>query len=247
MSLFNSLKRLPETASKPIIKIVDNGNQRASIKRIISAFVDSDTIIKIVSEDKNIGYGRGHNLAIRSSQHKYHLILNPDVILDADSLSVGIQFLESNPDVCAVSPSCSDEKHNLQYLAKSYPTVFDLFLRGLAPSFVRKYFSERLCRYELKEVVENERETGVDIISGCFMLCRTECLKQLGGFDERYFLYFEDFALSLELNKFGRLMYLPSMKIIHYGGKTAKKGLSHIGMFISSGIKFFNQYGWKVI
>jgi GT2 family glycosyltransferase len=79
------------------------------------------------------------------------------------------------------------------------------------------------------------------------MLCRTDFLKKTGGFDERYFLYFEDFALSMEMQKHGALHFLPSMKIIHYGGDTAKKGLRHIVMFISSSIKFFNQYGWKLL
>jgi len=79
------------------------------------------------------------------------------------------------------------------------------------------------------------------------MLCRTEALKKINGFDDRFFLYFEDFALSIELRKLGKLMYIPSMKIIHLGGHAARKGMRHIFFFISSGFRFFNRYGWKFL
>jgi len=78
------------------------------------------------------------------------------------------------------------------------------------------------------------------------MLCRREFLEKAGYFDDKYFLYFEDFALSLELNKQGILVYQPAVKIVHYGGGASRKGLRHIGYFIRSAIRFFNAYGWKI-
>jgi len=201
--------------------------------------------VKCIVSAENIGFGRGHNLSILPSSAKYHLILNPDVVLDPDCLIEGITYLEKNNNVCAVTPFSTDGKGNVQYLAKRYPTVIDLFLRGLAPRIIKSYFQDRLNNYESRDIVNQNTIAMVDLISGCFMLCRTDYLKKIGGFDERYFLYFEDFALSMELQKFGVLHYLPSMKIIHYGGDTAQKGLKHIIMFVSSSSKFFNQYGWK--
>ena len=131
-------------------------------------------------------------------------------------------------------------------MIKQYPSVIDLFIRGAGIKKLNSLFSKRLAKYEMKSLVESKQIASVSIISGCFMLCRTDLLKQVGGFDERYFLYFEDFALSLELAKLGKLIYLPSIEIIHYGGDAARKGIKHIVMFVASGIKFFNQYGWKV-
>jgi len=70
------------------------------------------------------------------------------------------------------------------------------------------------------------------------MLCRTEILKKVGGFSEKYFLYFEDFDLSKKISKISDITYLPSVFIIHLGGKAAKKGLKHTYFFLVSAIKF---------
>ena len=77
------------------------------------------------------------------------------------------------------------------------------------------------------------------------MLSRGSVLKAVKGFDERYFLYFEDFDLSMRIRQQGRIAYLPTMKIIHGGGYAARKGFSHIRMFVCSAIRFFNTYGWR--
>jgi len=159
----------------------------------------------------------------------------------------GIKYLENHSDVFSVCPSCKDENGQRQYLIKQYPAIFDLFLRGLSLNILNRMFLGRLSKYQMKNIGDSNENSTIRIMSGCFMLCRTDVLKQIGGFDERYFLYFEDFALSLEMGKLGKLVYLPSMKIIHYGGDAARKGLKHILMFIASGIKFFNHYGWKII
>lgn len=245
-SLSIALDKVSEGSSGISIKIIDNGNQQTIIENLSKDYLNKLPTLEIISGIKNIGYGRAHNLGILSSTSKYHLVLNPDVILNSDCLIEGIKHLESNKDICAVAPACKDEKGQVQYLAKRYPSVLDLALRGVAPRFIKKYFQKRLSRYEMHEVLDKESAVHVDIISGCFMLCRTEYLKKIGGFDERYFLYFEDFALSMEMKKLGALQYLSSMKIIHYGGNTAEKGFKHIFLFIVSGIKFFNCYGWKI-
>src|SRR5690606_5575960 len=98
-----------------------------------------------------------------------------------------------------------------------------------------------------RAMVDGEATAAVDLISGCFMLCRTAMLKQAGGFNEKFFLYFEDFALSIELRKFGTLMYVPAVKIVHFGGDASRKGLRHIGYFAASAARFYRRYGWKLI
>lgn len=245
-SLAEALNYLPTDKNSIAIKIIDNGNQMDKIKNLVKNYIYSNEL-EIVSGHNNVGYGKGHNLAINTCNSKYHLILNPDVVLDKKSLLIGIQYLDTNLDCGVVCPSCTNENGEIQYLIKEYPSVMDLFLRGLGIKQLSSIFSHRLAKYEMKTIVDSENIVSVEIISGCFMLCRTSLLKQIGGFDERYFLYFEDFALSLELGKLGKVIYLPSMKIIHFGGDAARKGIKHIVMFVSSGIKFFNQYGWKVI
>src|SRR5690606_33631475 len=97
-------------------------------------------------------------------------------------------------------------------------------LRGFAPAFLKSRFNTRLAAYENRAVVDADVTAPVDLISGCFMLCRTAALQKVGGFNSAFFLYFEDFALSLELAKIGTLLYLPASKIVHFGGDAGKKG-----------------------
>jgi GT2 family glycosyltransferase len=78
------------------------------------------------------------------------------------------------------------------------------------------------------------------------MLCKTTELQKEGGFDPRFFLYFEDFDLSLRLGKHGAVVYLPTMRVRHGGGNAAKKGPEHRRYFIRSAVSFFNKHGWKL-
>jgi GT2 family glycosyltransferase len=79
------------------------------------------------------------------------------------------------------------------------------------------------------------------------MFARTQALKDIGGFDEEFFLYFEDFDLSLRMREVGRIVHLPTAKIIHLGGNSAAKGPHHIRLFVQSAIRFFQKHGWKII
>ena len=232
---------------KTSIIIIDNGNQKTKLEDAVNSYREKHLKIEIISPKKNLGYGSGHNIAIMKSNSDYHLVLNPDVILQKYSLKYGLEYLDSNPQAISVCPKCHDKENKPQYIAKKYPSIFDLFLRGLMPEFIKRYFNKRLSAYEVREITNADKVSEIELMGGCFMLCRTEALKNINGFDERYFLYFEDFALSIELGKLGKLIYLPSMSIIHFGGQTARKGILHIFLFLSSGLKFFNQYGWKII
>jgi len=85
------------------------------------------------------------------------------------------------------------------------------------------------------------------LLSGCFLLVETRTLKVVNGFDERYFLYFEDFDLSIRIAQLGKLVYAPEVRITHSGGNTSSKGLWHVWRFLISGIRFFNTHGWSFL
>lgn len=206
-----------------------------------------DVTFRLFDGHGNVGYGRGHNLSIRGAQSDFHLVLNPDVVLTPESLVQGVQYLQSEPEVVALSPAVCDGEGHKQHACKRFPTVLDFVLRGFAPAGIKKMFHQRLAHYEMRDLSEHEASTGIPIISGCFMLFRTLPLQAVGGFDEAYFLYFEDFDLSLRVQKLGALAYLPGMQITHLGGNSAKKGLRHIGMFARSGCRFYNTHGWRLL
>ncbi|CAG7597703.1 glycosyltransferase [Candidatus Vallotia tarda] len=225
--------------------LIDNGSDLSEFA-YRAALANSDVEILVLSGHGNIGYGQGHNLAISKVRSQYHLILNPDVRIDKDALRKAIYFFDNHIDVGLVAPRILDDKGKLQYLCRRYPTVVDLLLRGFMPKPIMKYFYSRLARYEMHDaLIRHNVVWDPLIISGCFMLFHMDVLKKLGGFDSRYFLYFEDYDLSLRTHTVARVAYVPSVCIVHYGGKAARKNLKHIGMFTVSACNFFNRFGWK--
>ena len=105
-------------------------------------------------------------------------------------------------------------------------------------------FQDSLRSYEYRDQ-ESCDEWDVECASGCFMFARTTALKSINGFDERYFLYFEDFDLTMRLKLLGRIKQVSRVQIIHNGGAAAKKGWRHLLYFAASCIRFFNSHGWK--
>ena len=235
--------------SKASIDIIHNCATEPALTALVAACRTQATDIDIALREGhgNVGYGRGHNLSINQAESHCHLVLNPDVSLAPESLAEGLEFMIRNPEVVALSPAVTDGNGHKQYVCKRYPCVLDFLLRGFAPAFLKRRFATRLARYEMRDLPEQEPSTDIPIISGCFMLFRTAALRCVGGFDERYFLYFEDFDLSLRVHSEGSLAYLPSMHIVHLGGNSARKGLGHIGMFARSGLRFYNSHGWRLL
>ena len=220
--------------------------QLQSLCRHLKGRQGIDTV-ELITGHGNVGYARGHNLAIMNNQSNSHffLILNPDAILAEDSLYHALQFMAQNTQAGLLVPAVSNGNGKRQYLCKRYPSVFDFLLRGFAPVTIKKWFAQRLARYEMRDVINDSVVWDIPIVSGCFMLFRYPVLKQLHGFSAAFFLYFEDFDLSLRVTQVSRIVYVPTVCITHFGGEAAKKGWQHIGFFLHSGIIFFNRHGWK--
>lgn len=201
--------------------------------------------LSVSSVGRNLGYGKGHNLALEYSQSDFSLVLNPDVMLNEDAIYQGLHYMNVNQGVVLVSPSGVDGNDLQLSLCKRYPAIFDLFLRGFGPKWLKRRFRKRLARYEMHDLLSSaEPVSGVDIVSGCCMLMSTSALRQVEGFDRDYFLYFEDFDLSLRIGKIGDIVYFPAMKIVHHGGYAARKGIWHIMLFASSALKFYRRHKW---
>lgn len=202
--------------------------------------------VQILSSHGNVGYGRGHNLAITRTGAGYHLVLNPDVNLETDALAEGLRYLESHSEVGLVTPRVYDTTGERQYLCKRYPSVMVLALRGFGPAALRRRFGRMLDRYEMRDLPDDAPTSPIPIASGCFMLCRRQPLAAIGGFSPEYFLYFEDFDLSLRFAREAAIAYVPAVRIRHAGGDAAGKGWAHRGMFFRSAFTFFRRHGWRL-
>jgi len=193
----------------------------------------------------NRGFGAGHNAAIKSIESDFHLVLNPDAELAEDALRAGLARLQEDPGIVLLSPRVQRADGAQEFLCKRYPSVLVLLLRAFAPDFIRRPFRRRLHRYEMRDLCSGTAEADIPLASGCCMLVRTAALQSVGGFDDRYFLYFEDFDLSIRLGSQGRLVFSPAVQIVHHGGYAASKGFRHVNYFIRSGITFFREHGWR--
>jgi hypothetical protein len=201
--------------------------------------------VQMIQGHGNIGFGRGHNLAL-DTVGDYHLVLNPDVEMAPDALQKALVFMEAHPECGLLTPLVYGTDGKRQFLCKRFPAVLDLALRGFAPSWLQQLFKTRLDRYQMAEMSENAVFWDPPIVSGCFMLFRGDVFKALNGFDPDYFLYFEDFDLSLRTAQIGRIAFVPQVRIIHGGGYASRKGAWHIWQFLKSGLTFYSKFGLKL-
>ena len=231
--------------------LIDNASQqqyRAQLTQAIMNWPQSDNFaIQYLPLSSNRGFGAGHNEVLQRLATDFHLVLNPDVELQDDTLGIGLSLLQKNEGIALVSPRVVGGSGEQEFLCKRYPSVLVLLLRGFAPRFLRRLFRQQLAAYEMRDLCQGDGPVDVAIASGCFMLVRTPDLRAISGFNEDFFLYFEDFDLSLRLSKVGRLVFDPDMRIIHHGGYAANKGRRHLRYFVASGIMFFKRHGWRWI
>lgn len=225
----------------PDLFLIDNGGSDLALAGLQ---LPDDWQVHVFTGHGNVGFGHGHNLSLEGAGD-FHLILNPDLELAPDALLEARSFMRGHPECGLLVPAARWDDGRVQYLCKRVPTVFDLFLRGFAPGWLRHRFDRRLARYEMRDVIGDQVLWEPPIVSGCCMLFRTDVLRRLKGFDFRFFLYFEDFDLSLRAHSITRIAYVPAVKIVHHGGHAARKGLRHIGLFARSALTFFRLHGWK--
>ncbi|KAB2730345.1 glycosyltransferase [Brucella anthropi] len=226
------------------ITVIDNSRQD-SISAILEEQLPSWQK-RLIHGQGNVGFGQGHNLAL-SDMGEFHLILNPDVQMNHLALRNAIEFMQKHSDCGLLSPRAFWPDGKRQYLCKRYPAVFDLLLRGFAPKGIQRFFDNRLQRYEMRAETQIDIFWNPPIVSGCFMLFRSDVLINMGGFDPGYFLYFEDFDLSLRTSCITKIAYVPNVEIVHTGGHAAKKGHWHIRQFFRSCLKFYWVHGFRLI
>ena len=233
------------------IVIVVNDNQPefiAKIEQFVSELIPRlpDSVqVSVIKGHGNVGYGSAQNRAILSGDSEYHLVLNPDVSFSQNVISDCISYMKSHPDTVMSVPQGYDHTDQYAYLSKRPPSILVLLVRGLSLRWLNRVFRSQLSRYTYSETLPSISPVPVTLASGCFMFCKTGILHKIKGFDEKYFLYFEDFDLSMRILKYGKIVELPDVRIRHYGGPATRKDARRLWYFFCSGVRFFNTYGWR--
>lgn len=223
------------------IKLYLIDNSPTNELKILAA---SDSRIEYIHNPSNPGYGTAHNIAIKHSiadKVKYHLVINPDVYFDSGVLETIVEYMDANSDVGLLMPKVLYPNGDIQYIAKLSPTPWDLFARR----FLRiKSYLEKLNRRYALTFFDYSSTVQIPFISGCFMFLRTDTLKQVGLFDENYFMYLEDADLSRRIGTVTKTILYPHVHIYHEYERGAHKNFRLLWIFICSTFTYFNKYGW---
>lgn len=235
------LKRLADCVLRSPIDvffIIDNSSND-SLREFAAL---SDKIVYIYSD--NLGFGSGHNIAIRRSIElgaQYHVVINPDIYWEGDVVKPLADFMDCNPDCGLVMPKVLYPNGDIQHLCKLLPTPMDLFGRRFIP--LKAYRERHDTRFELHRT-GYDKVMEVPSLSGCFMFVRVEVLKQVGGFDERFFMYAEDLDLCRRIGEVSKTMFYPGVSIFHEYEKGSYKNRKLLKYHICSVVKYFNKWGW---
>ncbi|MEO0162012.1 MAG: glycosyltransferase [candidate division WOR-3 bacterium] len=221
------------------IIVVDNASVDGSQAMIKKKFPN----VILIENHRNLGFAKANNQALRIARGRYVLILNPDTLIQEDTLVTLKNFLDEHPEVSAVGCKLINPDGSFQAACRrSIPTPWVAFTKivGLSRIFPR---SRIFGRYNLT-YLSPDVECEVEVLSGSLMMVRKEVLKHIGFFDEDYFMYGEDIDLCYRIKKAGgKIYYTPRTKAIHYKGESTKKGeFSYITNFYSSMLIFIDKH-----
>ena len=195
---------------------------------------------------RNLGYGAAHNLAWRdlaSADEPFHVILNPDILLESGTLSELARIMAQLPEAGLLMPRIVYPDGREQRLCKLLPTPFDLVLRRFLGNFGSAFFRKRCERYELRRLdMSIPRE--VPCLSGCFMFLRAAAFREVGFFDERYFMYMEEVDLCRRIGNRYKTVFYPHISIVHGYAKGSYVNWRLTGYHVHSALKYFAKWSW---
>lgn len=198
-----------------------------------------------IFNNANLGFGAGHNIALRrmTGRTKYSLILNPDVYFNKGTLEKLFNFMEEDKGVGLVMPKVLYSDGSLQYLCKLLPNPYDMLIKKINFGILKPLFDLQRARNELR-FADYDKIMDVPYLSGCFMFIRTNIFEKTGLFDERFFIHFEDLDLTRRIHKLYRTVYYPEAFVYHKYERNSNKDVKIFKYLVSSGIKYFNKWGW---
>ncbi len=217
--------------------VVDNNSTDGTAKFIKEKYPS----VTVIESDKNNGFGAGHNKVLAFLESKYHVVINPDIILEEDVITKLCDFADENEEIGLVSPQIRFEDGRIQQLGKRNPTVRYLgthwFHKGDEPSkLMREY-----CMLDEPE----DKILEISNATGCFMFFRTSVFKELGGFDERFFMYLEDCDIARRVSETSKAVFYPKVSVVHLWERESKRNKKLLKIHVESILKYFLKWGLK--
>lgn len=185
--------------------------------------------LTIIHNPQPKGFASNHNSAFQQCKSQYYCVLNPDIRLHADPFAPLLTQL-TDDKTGLVAAVMIDEVGNIQDSARKFPTVLSIARRVLTKERVSDYFLEN-------------KPIAVDWVAGMFMLFRSTIYRQLDGFDERYFLYYEDVDLCARLSASGyHIIINPQVRVVHNAQRRSHRNLRFLKWHISGMLRYFFRY-----
>ena len=211
---------------------------------------DADKRITLFLSNRNIGFGKGNNQGAQFAKGKYLFIHNPDLEVREDTLQKMVDYLESHPDVGILAPQLRYEDGTIQPSCRRNMAFTDLIMNRLP--IHRLPFMEKRIKHYLMQDIDHAKTQDVDLVTGAAMMLPMDVFRKVGGFDERYFLFMEDFDLCRMIIKMGlRIVYYPEAVAKHYHKRLSQGSFFKLftqkvfWLHIHSAIKFF--WKWSTI
>lgn len=219
--------------------VVDNQSVDGSVAMVREKF----PWVKLIANEDNVGFSKANNQAMLQSECKYQLLLNPDTVIEEDTLFKVVHYMDEHPEVGGLGVRMVDGKGVfLPESKRGLPTPMVSFYKisGLSRLFPK---SKRFARYHMGNLSEFETNE-IEILSGAFMLMRKEALDKVGLLDEAFFMYGEDIDLSYRIILGGyKNVYFPETRIIHYKGESTKKSsVNYVFVFYRAMVIFAKKH-----
>lgn len=205
--------------------IVDNNSSDATLKEIKSI---RDINIKILPQNQNFGFSRANNIGVKEAKGNMLLFLNPDTQIEEIDIQTIKDYL-SNPDIGIVAPKLVMDDGKVQPSVMNIPTLKNALL---------EYWLGQKNKYSQYAPLE-DKPIQVEAVYGAAIFIRREVYESVGGFDNKYFLYFEDIDLCKKINEMGlKIIYYPDCLVKHSVGVSSKTNPKTKTLFIKSAKKF---------
>jgi GT2 family glycosyltransferase len=230
-ALFTSLTAIPAE-----VWLVDNASTDGTVADVQRHFPQ----VRVIANDRNVGFGTANNQAMRQASGKYILLLNTDAFVQPTTLSTLAEYLDNHPDIAAIGPRLLNADGSLQHSCYRFPspsrTMFENLL--LTAAFPNNSLVGDLRNWP------HDVERDVDFVIGACLLLRYSVLKTIGLFDEGFFMYAEETDLFYRLKTSGwRTVFVPTAECTHLGGGSGKEQSARVFCEFRRGQeKFFRKH-----
>jgi GT2 family glycosyltransferase len=224
------------------VAVIDHESDLAAASRISARF----RWAQIVERSTNEGFATGVNLGASLTSAPFLILLNPDCVANAAAIRRMVEYAASRPDAAVVGPCILNSDGSIQGSARRFPGVTTA-IAGRSSWLTRHFPNNPLSRLNLPALERRTDPLDVDWVSGACMLVRRTAFDQVGGMDERFFLYWEDADLCRRLAARGwKTVYFPGATIVHAGGRSSIHAYREsLSAFHESAFKLFRKHaGW---